>query len=76
MQVSHACGYKVGAPTCFTPGAAFKALRDAEPWLQDHSYAVLRFTLNTQAAAWKAFLEGRGGYPCPLAIFLTERTVL
>ena len=63
QQVSHACGHKVEAPTFFAPGTVFKALRDAEPWLQDNSYAVLRDRLNTQAAAWKAFFEGRGGYP-------------
>ncbi len=63
LQYSHACGRKVEAPTFFTLGTAFKALWDAEPWLQDHSYAVLRYTLNTRAAAWKAFFEGRGGYP-------------
>ena len=63
LQYSHACGRMIESPTFFTLGKAFKALWDAEPWLRNHSYAVLRYTLNYQAAAWKAFFEGRNGYP-------------
>ena len=63
LQYSHACGRSVEAPTFFTFGNAFKALRDREPWLQEHSYSVLRYTLKHQADAWKAFFDGRAGYP-------------
>ena len=63
IQYSHACGRRIESPTFFTPGKAFKALWDAEPWLHDDSYAVVRYTLKYQADAWKAFFAGHSGDP-------------
>ena len=63
IQYSHACGRRVESPTFFTLGKAFKTLWDFEPWLHDHSYTVLRYTLKYQADPWKAFFRGTRGYP-------------
>ena len=61
IQDSHACGRRIESPTFLSLGLAFKALWDAEPWLRDYSYAVVRYKLKYQADAWKAFFAGHNG---------------
>ena len=63
IQNPHACGRRIDTPTLFTPGMTFKALWDAEPWLHDHSCAVVRDTLKYRSDARKAFIAGQGGWP-------------
>ena len=63
IQYSHACGRRIESPTFFTLGTAFKTLWDQTDWLRKHSYTIVRYTLRYQADAWKAFFEGRAGYP-------------
>ena len=63
IQYAHACGRRIESPTFFTLGTAFKTLWDQTDWLRKHSYSILRYTLRYQADAWKAFFEGRAGYP-------------
>ena len=63
IQYSHACGRRIESPTFFTLGNAFKVLWDQTDWLREYSYSILRYTLKYQADAWKAFLDGRSGYP-------------
>ena len=63
IPYSHACGREIGSPTLFTLGHAFEALWDCEPWLQEYSCSVLRYSLRYQADAWKPSFEGRSGYP-------------
>ena len=57
----------VGAPppsvSFFTLGKGFTDLRRATPWLQDHSFSVVRHTLKRQADAWSAFFAGDAGRP-------------
>ena len=45
IPYSHACGREIEAPTFFALGHALEALRDCEPWLQEYSFSVLRYTL-------------------------------
>ena len=63
LQFEHAAGRAIERPTFFTLGKAFKALWDRETWLHEYSYDIVRYTLKDQADAWKAFFEGRSGYP-------------
>ena len=63
IQYAHACGRRIESPTFFTLGKAFKTLWYQTDWLRKHSYAIVRYTLRYQADAWKAFFEGRAGYP-------------
>ena len=63
IQYAHAGGRRIESPTFFTLGNAFKTLWDQTDWLRKHSYTILRYTLRYQADAWKAFFEGRAGYP-------------
>ena len=54
---------RIESPTFFTFGKAFKTLWDQTDWLRKHSCTIVRYTLRYQADAWKAFFEGRDGYP-------------
>ena len=45
----------------FTLGKYFTALREENPWLQELSFAVVRYTLKHQADAWSQYFKGVRG---------------
>ncbi|MCY4096149.1 MAG: transposase [Gammaproteobacteria bacterium] len=45
----------------FWLGKAFTALRQRTPWLQDHSFSIVRYTLKYQAIAWRHFFNDTTG---------------
>ena len=47
----------------FTLGKYFTALRAENPWLQELSFAVVRYTLKHQADAWSQYFQGVRGRP-------------
>ena len=47
----------------FAMGKVFIQLRQRRTWLQDHSCAILRYTLKLQADAWRAYFKGQRGKP-------------
>ncbi|MCZ0944582.1 MAG: transposase [Gammaproteobacteria bacterium] len=53
------------APTFFTLGKAFTALRNSggHEWLRELPFAEVRYTLKHQADAWSKFLKGDRGHP-------------
>ena len=53
------------APTFFTLGKAFTALRNSggHEWLRELPFVEVRYTLKRQADAWSEFLKGGRGHP-------------
>ena len=47
----------------FTLGKYFTALRAENPWLQELSFAVVRYTLKYQSDAWSQYFKGVRGRP-------------
>ena len=47
----------------FSLGKEFTQLRQHLPWLQEHAYGVLRYTLKHQADAWQRYFKGQSGRP-------------
>ena len=62
-RIARMNGAKPPGVSFFTLSNGFTDLRRATPWLQDHSFNVVRHTLKRQADAWSAFFAGDAGRP-------------
>ena len=62
-EVQYMHNAKPPSTSFFTLGKYFTALREENPWLQELSFTVVRYTLKHQADAWLQYFKGVRGRP-------------